>query len=870
LLFDEAAQWKEERSLINIDWASTGLSGLDRILNGLRIGDNVVWRVETVDDYRQFVRPFVRKAVADGKRVVYFRFAQHEPLIDVGAGVEIQNLDVYRGFESFTTRLHNIISNEGKGVFYVFDCLSEFLDAWATDSMIGNFFVVTCPYLFELETVAYFALLRDHHSFKTVARVRKTTQLLIDLFNLNGAIYLHPLKVWERYSPTMFLPHLWQDEDFVPISNSYDATKLFVNLNRGGLEGAERRLDYWDLLFMKGAEVDQLADKDAQQKMVDQLCRLLISREARMLALARQYFTLADLLQIKSRLIGTGYIGGKSVGMLLARKVLTSSTHCEWEDILEPHDSWYIGSDLFYSYVVHNGWWRLLMEHKKMDGYFTAAGLLHEKLLEGSFPAEIREEFRKMLEYFGQYPIIVRSSSLLEDSFGNAFAGKYDSIFCVNQGTPEQRCRQFEDAVRRVFASMMSEDALAYRLQRGLAEKDEQMALLVQRVSGAHHGRYFFPDLAGVGVSYNTFVWNRELDPEAGMLRLVLGLGTRAVDRVDGDYPRLVPLDKPFLLPKGAREELRRFSQHDVDLLNVSENSFQTVPLEKLIQEGVDLPMDLFGTCEQTSTEYGRKESWLLDFANLLDGTEFVPIMHKMLKTLERRYNYPVDVEFTVNIASGGSMHINLVQCRPLQTKGIQKKRVEIPDGCPLDRVLFRSTGNFMGGSIDLAIHRVIFVDPEQYSLLSLTGKYDVARLVGKINRQKARQNELSVMLLSPGRLGTSTPSLGVPVNFAEINNMAALCEVAFSAGGLMPELSFGTHFFQDLVESDIFYAALFPDCTVCSLNKELLTSLPNRITELVPEYSQYGEVVHVIDIPDRPLQLLADIVSQQVVCLFP
>lgn len=855
----------------NIDWASTGLGGLDRVLNGLRIGDNVVWRVDSVDDYRQFVMPFVRRAVADGKRVIYFRFARHEPLIGEGEGAVIQNLDAYRGFESFTTRLHSIIGNEGKGVYYVFDCLSEFLDAWATDSMIGNFFVVTCPYLFELDTVAYFALLRDHHSFKTVARVRKTTQLLIDLFNLNGTIYLHPLKVWERFSPTMFLPHLCRDEDFVPISNSYDATKLFVNLNRGGLEGAERRLDYWDLLFMKGAEVEQLAGKEARRKMVDQLCRLLISREARMLSLARQYFTLADLLLIKSRLIGTGYIGGKSVGMLLARKVLTSSTSCEWEDILEPHDSWYIGSDLFYSYVVHNGWWRLLMEHKRSEeGYFIAAGLLHEKLLEGSFPEEISEEFRKMLEYFGQYPIIVRSSSLLEDSFGNAFAGKYESIFCVNQGTPEQRCRQFEDAVRRIFASMMSEDALAYRLQRGLAEKDEQMALLVQRVSGAHHGRYFFPDLAGVGVSYNTFVWNRELDPEAGVLRLVVGLGTRAVDRVDGDYPRLVPLDKPFLLPKEGREEMRRFSQHDVDLLNVSENSFQTVQLDTLVEEGVDLPMDLFGSCEHSGGEGGRKESWLLDFANLLKGTEFVPIMRKMLKTLERRYNYPVDVEFTVNIAHGGSMHINLVQCRPLQTKGVQKNRVEIPDGCQLDRVLFRSTGNFMGGSIAIPIHRVIYVDPEQYSLLSLSGKYDVARLVGKINRQKARQGNLSAMLLSPGRLGTSTPSLGVPVNFAEINNMAALCEVAFSAGGLMPELSFGTHFFQDLVESNIFYAALFPDCTVCSLNKALLTGLPNRIADIVPEYGQYCETVHVIDIPDRPLQLLADIVSQQVVCLFP
>ena len=130
-----------------------------------------------------------------------------------------------------------LLVRKGSGVFYLFDCLSELLDAWATDGMIGNFFTVTCPYLFELDTVAYFALLRDHHSFKTIARIRSTTQLLIDLYNHDGALYLHPLKVWERFSPTMFLPHLRQDNNFLPISSSFDATGLFTNLPRAGLEG---------------------------------------------------------------------------------------------------------------------------------------------------------------------------------------------------------------------------------------------------------------------------------------------------------------------------------------------------------------------------------------------------------------------------------------------------------------------------------------------------------------------------------------------------------------------------------------------------------------------------------------------------------
>ncbi len=124
----------------------------------------------------------------------------------------------------------------------------------------------------------------------------------------------------------------------------------------------------------------------------------------------------------------------------------------------------------------------------------------------------------------------------------------------------------------------MNEDALAYRLQRGLHEMEEQMALLVQRVSGTHHGSYFFPDIGGVGFSYNAYVWKGGIDPEAGMLRLAMGLGTRAVNRVEGDYPRIVALDDPGAKPLTEMEDMRRFSQHDIDLLNIDENELQTVP----------------------------------------------------------------------------------------------------------------------------------------------------------------------------------------------------------------------------------------------------------------------------------------------------
>src|SRR5512139_2510813 len=106
-------------------FVSTGLTGLDAILGGLRRGDNVVWRVDNLEDYRAFVAPFVAASRADGRRIVYIRFASHAPVVAADAVDQVYDLDAFRGFESFTVRLHFIIGREGRGVFYVFDCLSD-------------------------------------------------------------------------------------------------------------------------------------------------------------------------------------------------------------------------------------------------------------------------------------------------------------------------------------------------------------------------------------------------------------------------------------------------------------------------------------------------------------------------------------------------------------------------------------------------------------------------------------------------------------------------------------------------------------------------------------------------------------------------
>jgi hypothetical protein len=841
--------------------ASTGITGFDIAIDMLRLGDNVVWQVDSILDYKGYVAPFVKRALKERRRVVYMHFGQHEPLIDNHTDIKWYDLDPNLGFEAFGNQVYDIITKEGKEVFYVFDCLSELLTHWHSDLMIGNFFRITCPYLYELDTVTYFALMRNRHTYATIARIRETTQVLFDLYHIKNNYYVHPLKVWQRYSSTMFIPHKSTMTEFTPVTASADLAEIFSYTSIQ----AERK-DYWNQLF-DDAKAHLFLSVEEQDKIKERIILLMIGRSNRVNGMVKEYLSLAELLNIQTRQIGTGFIGGKSVGMLLARKILETRTEEDFTDILEQHDSFYLGSDIFYTYIVQNGWWKLRTMQKKEAGYFSLAIELKEKMLSGVFPEVIREQFQQMLEYFGQSPIIVRSSSLLEDDFGNAFAGKYESVFCANQGTPEERYAAFESAVKTVYASTMNEDALAYRLKRGLSDKDEQMAILVQRVSGDYHNDYFFPHLAGVGNSSNLYVWDQDIDRNAGMLRLVFGLGTRAVDRIQGDYPRIVSLDRPEQSPLVDYQDEAKFSQRHVDVLDLKANILTEKSLEEVLALDLGTDPALFAKPDHRSNQrmrelgYKDKRTFILGFDKLLKETDFPMWMRSMLQTLEEVYDYPVDIEFTANFDRQGRYRINLVQCRPLQTKG-PGEPVAMPQDVDPSHCLFHLTGNFMGGNVRLPLDVLLYVDPKGYMELSTEDKYAVARVVGAVN---SRYKDQVLMIMGPGRWGTTTPTLGVPVRFSEISNAKAICELSYNIGGFMPELSYGSHFFQDMVESDIFYVAVFDGYPDVDFHPELIDQWENLLTKLEPSAERLEHVVRVVEVAG--MELYSDIVTQRVLC---
>ncbi len=844
--------------------ASTGIKGFDQMIDMLRMGDNVVWQVDTIDDYRYMTGPYIDQARRDGRKIIYIRFASHEPVLKDTEGIQISRVDSGQGFEAFASQIRQIITEAGLDAFYVFDSLTFLLDAWHSDLMIGNFFQVTCPYLYELNTIAYFALIRDAHTYDTIARIRETTQLLLELYHIEGNYYVHPLKVWQRYSPTMFLPHLLKEQEAVSITASAETAELFSNLLY-----RERKRDYWEEIIKSCADA-RSGSAELQEEKKCLLLELLVGKNSRIYDLCVEYFSLEEIVRVAGREIGSGYIGGKSVGMLLARQMLMKdpADAARFQPLMESNDSFYLGADIFYTYIVQNGCWSLRMKQKTREGYFTYAPELKKRILEGKFPELIRDYFVRMLEYYGQSPIIVRSSSLLEDNFGNAFAGKYESVFCPNQGSPEERLQAFEDAVKTVYASTMNEDALQYRVSRGLAQKDEQMAVLVQRVSGDYFGDYFFPHLAGMGNSSNLYVWDKDIDMDAGMLRLVFGLGTRAVDRIIGDYARIVTLDNPMRTPLIQAGDERKFSQHYVDVLNLKENRFMSIDLDDALALDIKTDKSLFAQMDYTEyqrlRELGyrdRKPPYSLNFRKLLRDTPFPELMKEILARLSQKYDYPVDIEFTVNFRKDGSFRINLLQCRPLQTKGLGKT-VELPQINGRDDCIFWTRGNFMGGNVRLPIDYVIYVDAKSYAGKSEQEKYTIARLIGELNRKLGDQN---LMLIGPGRFGTTTPSLGVPVHFTELNRVQVMCEYSSSALGLMPELSYGSHFFQDLVETGIFYVALFSEKEDVSFSPGHFLENENLLSRILTHGEEHQDALHVCRTPH--VEVYSDIVSQIAVC---
>ena len=622
----------------------------------------------------------------------------------------------------------------------------------------------------------------------------------------------------------------------------------------------------WEMLFRQGElyealPPDQLENvKHHLQEIKVVLIKGMISDQLRFIAIAKHVFSIADLRRIYLRRIGGGKIGGKAAGMILAWRILQQAPKDGGLDIsefVEIPDSYFLGSEVIYDFrLMNNLDGYMNQKYRPLEEIRREHPKIEEEHIAGRFPEPIVDQLRYVLAEFGADPIIVRSSSLLEDNFGYSFAGKYSSYFCPNQGTPKENLKDLLDAIRRVYASTINPDAILYRQHHGLIDYDERMGVLLQRVRGKRYGRYFMPTLAGVGFSRNPFRWHPKIDRNVGFLRIVWGMGTRAVDRVDNDYPRMISLSHPRLRPESTPSAQRQYAQWYVDLVDLEKNEFTTLPVGEVL--GQDLP-GLRYIASQDKGEYLQRilsvgaldehDSFVLTFDALTRDNKFVTLMRTALARLEEGYKTPVDMEFTVEILPGRpypEFKMHLLQCRPLSQRK-SEDLVEIPQGVPKERILFTSRGLIPNGRAE-QVRYVIFVNPEKYREVPTTDiKLELGRAIGRLN--KLLEDE-SFILIGPGRWGSTNLELGVRVTYADIYNTKVLIELGVAKDGKPPELSYGTHFFQDLVESGIHSLPIPLHLEGARFNWRLFRAAPNSLGQLLPLDEPLSPYLHVLDVP--------------------
>lgn len=582
-----------------------------------------------------------------------------------------------------------------------------------------------------------------------------------------------------------------------------------------------------------------------------------ISSQLPFVSLAKNYITIRDVDGILQNTLYSrrrpGKLGGKAAGMILAHKILLPTLEKkdpELEKMVRVPDTWYLNSGVFSEFLDRNNLYLFhTFKYKDRESIEKDFLRIEGQFKFATFAPEIVQDFRKILEQIGQHPIIIRSSSMLEDSFGLAFSGKYTSVFLTNQGNLETRLSKFVIGLKKVFASTFGPDPILYRRDHGLLDYDERMAMIVQRVVGRRLGDYFFPFVSGVMFSRNLYTWNPKIQKEAGLVRLVCGLGTRAVDRVGADYPRMVPLSHPQLRPEVTADQIRKYSQKQVDVLNLRTGALETIDFRTLsatvnhpdlfyavsVQEHDHLAAPLFKTQDLSQ---GRT---CLTFENLLTRTPFVSLARKILARVEAAYERPVDIEFAWDEDA-----LYLLQCRSLSVRK-EHEKVMIPDDIPRSRVLF-TTRSVLSNSIVSDLEYIVYVNPRAYDRLPTSeAKLKVAAAVNLLNKQLAG---MRYALMGPGRWGSNDFNLGVRVTYSSINRTKLLVEIAFAKEGGTPEVSYGTHFFQDLVEADITVASLFPDDPGAFFNEEFVVKAENLLPVMAPEFTDCENVVRVINVP--------------------
>lgn len=610
--------------------------------------------------------------------------------------------------------------------------------------------------------------------------------------------------------------------------------------------------------FQKASKGDELLYSPKGRWITVGLINHFLSSKTDFINIAKQYVNYSDFFNIINKIIhplnSQGKLGGKSTGLFLAEKILSKETDNSHQlGSIKIPKTWYMTTDTITEFLHYNNL-EDLNEQKYREiqeiriEYRNIVQLMKNSML----PPEIINSLSVALDDFGDSPIIVRSSSVLEDQVGAAFSGKYKSLFLANQGSKQERLEALEDAIIEVYASVYGPDPIQYRAERNLIDIHEEMGIMIQEVVGKRVGKYFFPLFSGVAFSNNEYRWSPRIKREDGLLRIVPGLGTRAVDRLTDDFPILLSPEQPGIKVNIVPEEIKRYSPKKIDVINLANSAFETIDIHTLLKEhgnqihGINRIVSIMEYDHIKKPNFYEinfdKDDLIVTFDGIITDSPFIKQINTAMKVLRDKLGYAVDIEFACD-----GKDLYLLQCRP-QSSREDITPAPIPQDLQAKDIIF-SANRYISNGLIQNISHIVYIDPIRYSELSdLDDLKAVGKIVGLLNSFLPKRQ---FILIGPGRWGSRGDiKLGVSVTYADICNTAALIEVARKKTGYMPELSFGTHFFQDLVEANIRVLPLYPDDQGIIFNEKYLTRTKNILKTIFPEYERFEDVVKVIDVP--------------------
>jgi CheY-like chemotaxis protein len=516
-----------------------------------------------------------------------------------------------------------------------------------------------------------------------------------------------------------------------------------------------------------------------------------------------------DEYQIFSR-IGEGSIGGKARGLAFINRIIKNNKlFNKFPDVLITIPRTVVlSTDIFDEFMDQNNLHSIALSDLSDDEILN-------RFINAELPGHVYQDFYAFLAVSRNYPVAVRSSSKLEDSHYQPFAGIYSTYMIPRLSDNKQMVKMLSDAIKEVYASVYYKASKAYMTATANVIDEEKMGIILQEVCGSRHGEIYYPTLSGVARSINYYPIGSE-KAEDGIVNIAFGLGKLIVE--GGLSLRFSPKYPKKILQLSSPDTALRDTQKEFCALDLNIDSF--VPS---IDDGVNIlridikDLNNEAALKYVASTYDRNNNVLRDgiihpgkrvmtFSNILQHKIFplAEILSTLLEIGQREMNNPVEIEFAANLETppGSPKIFNLLQIRPIvhteETQNINLEHIR-----EADTIIYSEAA--LGNGLFKGIHDLVYIKPESFNA---SNNKNVAMEIEKINSLFVKQAK-GYVLIGPGRWGSTDPWLGIPVKWPQISAARIIIESGLKNYRIDP--SQGTHFFQNLTSFRVGYFTINP-----------------------------------------------------------